>query len=106
MRYDPSFLLPEQLARLNGLVALYSGVIIDDPAAALKDPNFLIDCFEDDDLAVRTRAKDALERLFSHKIAFDPAAPLAKRTAAADALRARLSQIAAQRREFENFEIP
>ena len=106
LRLDPDLLLPEQVNRLSALVAFHSRVLVDDPAQALKDPNFLIDCFEDDDLAVRVAAKDAFESLMNRKIDFDPSAPLAQRTAVADALRIRLSQIAAQRREFEKFEIP
>jgi hypothetical protein len=106
LRLDPGLLLPEQLNRLNALVSLHSRVIVDDPAEMLKDPNFLLDCFEDDDVAVRIDAKSALEKIFGHPIDFDPQAPAAKRAAVAENLRRKLEQLAAQRRIVEQFEIP
>jgi hypothetical protein len=106
LRFDPDLLLPEQFNRLNALVALHSRVIVNDPAESLKDPNFLIDCFEDDDVRVRVAAKDALEKLFGHTVEFNPEAPAEKRSAAAEALRGKLEQVEAQRRIVEEFELP
>ncbi len=106
LRFDPDLLLPEQFNRLNALVALHSRVLMDDPAQSLKDPNFLIDCFEDDDVRVRVAAKAALEKLFGHPVEFDAEAPAAKRAAAAELIRRKLEQVEAQRRIVEEFELP
>jgi hypothetical protein len=106
LRFDPDLLLPEQFNRLNALVALHSRMIIEDPAQTLKDPNFLIDCFEDDDLRVRVAAKAALEKVFDHAVEYDPNAPASKRTAAAEMIRRKLEQVAAHRRIVEEFDLP
>lgn len=106
LRFDPDLLLPEQFNRLNALVALHSRIITDDPAQSLQDPNFLIDCFEDDDVRVRLAAKAALEKGFGHPVDFDVDAPAPKRSAAAEAIRRKLEQTAAQRRIVEEFELP
>jgi hypothetical protein len=95
LRFDSDGLSPEQANRLNDMVALHTRLTLPDPAEAVKDTSFLIDCFEDDDLAVRVAAKDAVERALGAKVEFDPKAPAPQRAAAGDALRRKLAKDAA-----------
>ena len=95
-----------QMARLrrsfSGPAAKVGTLEVSNAIKAMKDEgkhraaqafrSFLIDCFEDDDLAVRQAAKDAIERVLNQKVAFDPAAPAPDRTKAADALRKKLAE--------------
>ncbi len=92
LRFDPDLLLPEQFNRLSDLIAAHSRMLIDDPAALMKDVEFLLDCAEDDDLTIRQTAIAALEKLLGRKTDIDPTAPAAKRTAAIDALRVKLAK--------------
>ena len=43
------------------------------PEEARRDPAYLLDCLEDDDVRVRQAAREALEAL-GHAVEFDPAA--------------------------------
>lgn len=93
LRYDRDALSPEQANRLAALIALHTRVGIDDPAAAARDPGFLLDCLEDDDPAVRAAAKPALEKVLGRTVDIDLNAPADKRAAAAaDALRSSLAK--------------
>jgi hypothetical protein len=102
LRYDTESLIPEQRTRLQTLIARNAPLGIEDPAAAAKDPNFLIECLEDDDAAVRTRAKALLEQVLGHKVDYDPAAPADRRAAAATALRTIYAHTALEHRDLEN----
>lgn len=92
LRFDADLLLPEQINRLYDLVAIHSRMTIEDSAAMLKDPFFLVDCLEDEELAVREQALAALEKKLGRKVTFDLNAPTEKRAAAADALRVKLDK--------------
>jgi hypothetical protein len=52
------------------------------------DPMFLLDCMEDDDLAVRTLAGSRLAKTIGHPLGFDPAAAPSIRAAKLESLRA------------------
>ncbi|HYO11248.1 MAG TPA: hypothetical protein VER17_19950, partial [Tepidisphaeraceae bacterium] len=84
-RLDPSELTPEQSSRLGALLARHSTWT--DPAAAARDPDFLVDCLEDDDPAVRAAALDALRPLARREVRFDPAAAPEQRARAAASIR-------------------
>lgn len=105
LRYDTDVLIPEQRTRLQTLIARNAPLGIEDPAAAAKDPNFLIDCLEDDDPAVRAGAKSLLEKTLGHKVDFDPAAPSDRRAAAATAIRTTYAHTTLERRTLENFPV-
>jgi len=92
LRYDASLLAPEQQSRLDDLVMAHSRMIIEDPAAALQDADFLLDCVESDDLKIRALAKEALEKLLGRKVNIDPDADGKKREQAVDALRKQLAK--------------
>jgi HEAT repeat protein len=70
----------------------HSRMTVDDPAQAAADLQFLIDCLEDDDRAVRLAAAEALERLLSRKLAFNPDLPAAQREIFTDKLRAQVAK--------------
>src|SRR5204863_101312 len=72
LRTVPLTIHPEQINRLNDLVALNSRMALEDPAVTAKDPDFLIDCFEDADPAVRIAAKAALAQTPGEPVASDP----------------------------------
>jgi len=105
LRYDSESLIPEQRTRLQTLIARQAPLGIEDPAIAAKDPNFLIDCLEDDDPAVRTGAKNLLEQALGHKVDFDPSAPVNRRAAAATAIRTTYAHTALERRDLENLPV-
>jgi len=98
LRYDPAHLAPEQASRLDELVAAHARMPIDDPEAAAKDPDFLLDCLEDDDATIRRAALDALTTAMGKKVAVDPDAPAAAREKSIDAIR---KQLAKARKEAE-----
>jgi hypothetical protein len=102
LRYDTESLIPEQRTRLQTLVARNAPLALDDPAAAARDPNFLIECLEDRDPAVRTGAKTLLEQALGHKVDFDPAAPADRRAAAATTLRTTYAHTTLERQTLEN----
>jgi hypothetical protein len=102
LRYDAESLIPEQRTRLQAMVSRNATLGVTDPAAAAKDGNFLIDCLEDEDAAVRTRAKTLLEHVLGHKVDFDPDAPPDRRAAAASAIRTTYAHTAIERRALDN----
>jgi hypothetical protein len=106
LRYDRDLLLPEQGNRLSDFVNVQSPVTVGNPSDFDRDENFLLDCLDDDDRAVRAAAKAALEKLLGRSVAFDPAAPVNVRTQAAEALRQKLARSAAQRRELDLLKSP
>jgi hypothetical protein len=71
LRLDSSALTDEQRGRLGELVARHRRRDLADPAAARKDPNFLADCLEYDDPAVRRAAKATLERAVGQPVPVD-----------------------------------
>lgn len=87
LRLDRRLLSFEQAERIDAALDRQRHRTLDDPKAARSDINFLLDCLEDDDPAVRASAKRDLEKLLRHPVAFDPACSPADRTTAADALR-------------------
>ena len=105
LRYDLESLIPEQRTRLQTLIARNAPLGIEDPAAAAKDPNFLIDCLEDDDPAVRSRAKALLEQALGHKVDYDPAAPAPRRAVAATAIRTTYAHTTLEHQDFENIPV-
>jgi hypothetical protein len=94
LRIDSSELAPEQRARLDTLID--RNTIWPDPAAARKDPRFLIDCLDNEDPDVRSAARSALVKLTGKEIEFDPSAPLVDRREAAGELLEALQQREAQ----------
>jgi hypothetical protein len=62
-----------------------------------KDPDFLCDCLNDDDPAVRSAAKARVEKLLGVPLKFDRALQAEARAAAADAVREELRAAASQR---------
>lgn len=91
-RMNADLLAPEQAFRLGELVASQTRIIVDDPAEVAKDPDFLMDCLEDDDLAVRQAARDSLAKLLNKPVDVDINAPAAKRAAAIDKYRAKIAR--------------
>jgi hypothetical protein len=101
LRYDTDLLLPEQRTRLQNLVTKQTVLGFEDPTKEAGDVNFLVECLEDEDLAVRTHAKALLEQVLGRKIEFDPAAPPDKRATVAAAIRVDLAHTAADRRDLD-----
>jgi hypothetical protein len=101
IRYDTELLLPEQRTRLQNVVAKQTVLGFEDPTKEAADVNFLVECLEDEDLAVRTRAKGMLEQVLGRKIEFDPAAAPEKRATVAAAIRVDLAHTAADRRDLD-----
>jgi hypothetical protein len=99
MRRDNSDLSAEAASRLNAFVSRHSGESSESPAAALKDPAFLLDCMDDDDINVRVAATAALEKLLGRTVDFDPKLNDQARAAAIDALRARLNPATSRGRD-------
>jgi hypothetical protein len=93
LRRDSSDLSAEARNRLDLFISNHSNLPIDDARAALKDGPFLLDCLDDEDIYVRSAAKDALERLIKRPVEFDPAADDEGRAAAVDGLRKTLDSV-------------
>jgi hypothetical protein len=91
MRWDKTALSPEQAGRLQQLVESHRRRRAQPVESAHTDLTLLIECLSDDDLAVRTAAKDAIETLLGHAIAFDPSLDLDGRALAVDGFRASLT---------------
>ncbi len=87
MRRDLSDLSAEAKNRLNVFLANHSNMLLDDPRAPLKDGQFLLDCLDDANPAVRAAAKIALEKLIAKPIEFDISLDEDARAPAVDALR-------------------
>ena len=94
LRLDTSDLTGEQRGRLSEAVGRHRRREIADPAAAVKDAEFLIDCLEYEDVAVRAAAKAALEGQLGQPLQIDvtAAAAAAARTAGADAVRTEIAR--------------
>ena len=92
LRYDPAALAPEQANRLDELVLAHTRMPIDDPEAAAKDPDFLLDCLEDEDATIRKAALAALNLAMGKKLAIDADAAAAAREKALDAVRKQLAK--------------
>jgi hypothetical protein len=90
MRRDNRDLSPEARSRIDNFIATHATLTLDELGAAAKDPVFLLDCMDDDNLAVRVAAKEALEKRLERKVDFDPSVDRAARAAAVDALRSQL----------------
>jgi hypothetical protein len=89
---DWSELSDEQRTRLLALVNDHHRREISDVAAARKDLNFLADCLEYDDPAVRAEAKGAIEQALGQPISFDFQATGDARCEAVDAVRKQIAQ--------------
>jgi hypothetical protein len=96
LRLDLTQLLPEQSMRIERLLALHTHRAITDPQHARRDPAFLADCLEFDDDRVRWLARRELEQLIGRAIPMHHAPTPEEWSAAADVVRARLSQAAAR----------
>lgn len=93
LRRDTSDLSAEARNRLDLFIWNHSNLPIDDVPSALKDGPFLLDCLDDEDINVRSAAKDALERLIGRTVEFAPAAADEERAAAVDGLRKTLDSV-------------
>jgi hypothetical protein len=93
LRRDTGDLSAEARNRLDLLISNHSNLPIDDVRAALKDGSFLLDCLDDEDINVRSAAKDALERLIGRAVEFDPATDDEGRAVAVDGLRKTLDSV-------------
>ena len=91
MRWDVSVLSPEQHGRMRQLVESHRRRRSQGAEAGRTDLTLLTECLADDDLAVRSAAKDAIEALLGHEIDFDPSLDLDLRAAAVDDVRAWLA---------------
>lgn len=92
LRYDPSALAPEQQSRLDDLIQAHSRMVIDDPAAALADADFLLDCIENEDQTIRNLAKGALEKTLGRKVNIDTKVVGKKLELAVDGVRKELAK--------------
>jgi len=92
LRMDWSELSDEQRSRLLALVNDHHRREIPDPAATRKDLNFLADCLEYDDPAVRSAAKSAIEQTLGQPVNFDVQSSGNARITAVDAVRKQISQ--------------
>lgn len=90
LRLGEASLTPEQRSRLDGFLSDHSHWAVKEPQQARGDLQFLVDSLEDDDAAVRSAAKAAIEGVTGAKLDFDPNMPADKRPAAVDALRGKL----------------
>jgi hypothetical protein len=95
MRWDEDQLSPEQHCRLRQLVESHRRRRAQPLAAARTDLILLTECLADDDIAVRTAAKQAIESLLGRRIRFDPTLDLDGRALAVDEFRASLASHAA-----------
>jgi hypothetical protein len=90
LRRDNRDLSPEARSRIDNFVAIHATLTPDQLEGAANDPVFLLDCMDDDNLAVRAAARDALEKRLGRKVEFDPSVGDDARGAAVDALRSQL----------------
>jgi len=93
LRTDPDGLTDEQKGQLGRLIAAHRRRGITDPAAALKDTNFLTDCLEHPDAAVRQAALAALNKALGTEVEFDYRLSGEALTAAADAVRKKVREL-------------
>ena len=93
LRIDRGGLSPEQTARIDEFLARHDEARYADAKAAVRDMDFLLDCLEFEDLAVRQAARSALAVLLRRPIDFDVNAATADRAAAVDRLWRGLAQM-------------
>jgi len=91
LRMDWTELSDEQRSRLLALVNDHHRREVPDPAAARRDLNFLADCLEYDDPAVRSAAREAIEQTLGQPVSFDVQSTGDARIAAVDAVRKQIS---------------
>ena len=91
LRRDMDDLSAEARNRIDRFLASRANLSPEEAVAARKDRAFLIDCLEDEHLAVRQAAKAALEKLIGAKIDFDATLSGEARADAVDALRQKLN---------------
>ncbi|WP_206294688.1 hypothetical protein [Humisphaera borealis] len=72
LRMEPASLSDEQKGQLGRLIAAHRRRYIANPDEARRDPNFLADCLEHPDFAVREAAKLSLEKVLNKPLTFDP----------------------------------
>ncbi len=87
MRMDLSTMTPQQQTALMDVIAQGRRAKVQDRSAALRDPDFLLDCLEIDAPGIKPAALRALEKVLGRSVAFDPALRGPAAEAAADALR-------------------
>ncbi|HET6248436.1 MAG TPA: hypothetical protein VFE47_12110 [Tepidisphaeraceae bacterium] len=90
LRLDESALTEEQKLRLRALISGSRRLPVADPAAQRHNLNFLIDCLEYDDIAVRQAAKAELANQTHQSINFDASATGNAAVSQIDALRKQL----------------
>jgi len=90
VRRDNRDLSPEAKSRIDNFLATHATLTPEELEAAANDPVFLLDCMEDEKVAVRAAAREALEKRLGRKVEFDPSAGEDARAAAVDALRGQL----------------
>jgi hypothetical protein len=91
LRRDMDDLSAEARNRVERFIASRASLSPEEAIAARKDRAFLIDCLEDEDLAVRNGAKAALEKLIGRRVEFDATLTGDARSDAIDALRQKLN---------------
>jgi hypothetical protein len=91
MRWDKATLSPEQAGRLQQLVESHRRRRAQPAESAHGDLTLLTECLADDDLTVRTAAKETIESLLGRRISFDPSVDLDDRAAAVDEFRTSLA---------------
>jgi hypothetical protein len=87
MRMDLSTLTPEQQTALLDVIGHGHRAKLDDPKAAKRDPDFLLDCLEMDAPGVKTAAVRELTKVLGKPIAFDASLHGPAADAAVDSLR-------------------
>jgi hypothetical protein len=92
LRLDQAMLTQEQKARCDAFLNTQRRREIEDPDKARRDPDFLLEVLNDDDLAVRAAAQKALASLLGHTIDFDAAQTSGQRQAALGKLREQVRQ--------------
>ncbi len=92
LRMDWSDLSDEQQSRLLALINDHHRREVLDAATAGKDLNFLADCLEYDDPAVRAAARSAIEQALGQPVGFDVQSTGEARTDEVDAVRKQIAQ--------------
>jgi hypothetical protein len=91
LRRDMDDLSAEAHNRVDRFIASRGNLSPEEAIAARKDRAFLIDCLDDEDPAVRSAAKTALEKFIGMKIDLDSTLTGDARSDAVDALRQKLN---------------
>jgi hypothetical protein len=90
MRFDAAKLAPEQQAAVATLIAHGRRARVADPAAARKDPDFLLNCLEIDGPGLKAAALRQLSSVLGKPVTFDVNLSGAAALAAVDALRVQI----------------